>query len=225
MSPGNIVGLALEYGLDIVAVTDHNSGANARAVSEFAAGTGLVVWPGMEVQTKEEVHLVVLADDLDLLEDWQELVYRHLPSRPNRPDVFGEQTLFDKEGRVTGVLERLLLTSVDLSVDEVRREARRRGLVCYPAHVDRPAYGYISNLGFLPPASDFDLIEVSSRLTLGEVKAKLPSLEGRTIVISSDAHRLEELGPARTWLHMGQPTLDEFRAAIVGRDGRKVEAL
>lgn len=225
MTPGNIIGLCLEYGIDIVAVTDHNTAENARAVCGFAEGTGVTVWPGMEVQTKEEVHLVVLAGSLEAMEDWQAYIYRHLPDRPNRPDVLGEQLLFDKEDRVTGVVERLLLTSVDLSVDEVRLAAGRRGLVCYPAHVDRPAYSYISNLGFAPPVGDFDLLEVSSRLSLEEVKGRFPSLEGWNIVVSSDAHRLVELGPARTSLYLARPTLDEFRAAITGRGGRKVEPL
>jgi len=223
MTPENIIGLCLEYGVDIVGLTDHNSGANARAVSGFAEGTGVTVWPGMEVQTREEVHLVVLAGDLEGLDAWQGFIYSHLPDRPNRPEVFGEQTLFDKEGRVTGVVDRLLLTSVDLSVNDVRLEARRRGLVIYPAHIDRPVYGYISNLGLPPPAEDFGLIELSTGTTPEEVRGKYPSLEGSIAIVSSDAHRLEELGPARTRLHLHGPTLGEFQAAIAGRDGRKVE--
>jgi len=225
MTPGNIIGLSLEYGVDIVAITDHNSGENVRAVSGFAEGTGVTVWPGMEVQTREEVHLVVLAADIDGLEGWQRFVYDHLPDRLNRPDVFGEQQLFDKEGRVTGVVPRLLLTSVGLSVDEVRLEATRRGLLCYPAHIDRPICSYISNLGFAPPAGDFDLIEVSSKAKVEEVVRKFPLLEGRSILVSSDAHRLEELGPARTRLLLEEPTLDELRAAIAGRGERKIVAL
>jgi PHP family Zn ribbon phosphoesterase len=223
MNPENIIGLCLEYGIDIVAITDHNSGANARAVRELAEGTPVTVWPGMEVETREEVHLVALAEDLEGLGSWQEFIYAHMPHRPNRPGVFGEQWLFDKDSRVVGTVDRLLLTSATLSVNEVRLEAQRRGLVIYPAHIDRPAYGYISNLGLPPPAEDFGLFELSARTTLEEVRGKYPSLEGRIAIVSSDAHRLEELGPARTRLHLYEPTLAEFRAAIAGRDGRKVE--
>ena len=222
MTPGNIVGLALEYGLDIVAVTDHNSGENVRAVLGFAEGTGVTVWPGMEVQTREEVHLVVLAPSPEALEDWQGFIYGGLPDRPNRPELFGEQQLFDKEGRVTGTVDRLLATSVFFSVDEVRREAGRRGLVCYPAHIDRPVSSYISNLGLVPPAAEFAVIEVSKTVGVREVERRFPSLRGRTFVVSSDAHRLEELGPARTTLYLREPTLAEFRAAIAGRGGRRV---
>jgi hypothetical protein len=225
MTPLNIIGLCLEHGIDIVAITDHNSAENVRAVSESAAGTPVTVWPGMEVQTREDVHLITLFDDLEGALDWQEFIYRRLPARENRADVLGEQVLFDSESRVTGVLTRLLLTSVDLSVDEVRREAKRRGSVCYPAHIDRPAYSYISNLGFPPPVGDFDLVEVGRSSSIKEVLARYPGLAGQTLVACSDAHRLSELGPARTGLHLARPALEEFRAAIAGRDGRKVEEL
>jgi len=225
MTPLNIIGLCLEYGIDIIAVTDHNSGANVRAVSGFAEGTGVTVWPGMEVQTREEVHLITLAGGAEELEEWQEFIHSHLPDLPNRKDLFGEQLLFDKGSRAIGSCPRLLLTSVDLSVDEVRREAGRRGLVCYPAHIDRPAYSYISNLGFAPPPGEFDLVEVSGQVPAGEVREKFPELSGWTLVSSSDAHRLTELGPARTLLYLAAPTLEEFRLAVAGRDGRRVELL
>jgi hypothetical protein len=223
MNPLNIVGLCLDYGIDLVAVTDHNTAGNVRAVMECARGTAVTVWPGMEVQTKEEVHLVVLGDNLEAVLKWEALITSRLPDIPNRPELFGEQLLFDKEGRVTGVFPRQLLNSVDLSVDEVRTQAERMGLICYPAHIDRPAYSYVSNLGFLPPPGDFDLVEVSAGTPLGEVKRRFPSLEGRGIVVSSDAHRLTDLGPARTRLLLARPILGEFAAAIAGRGGRNVE--
>ncbi|MCL6581436.1 MAG: PHP domain-containing protein [Firmicutes bacterium] len=222
MTPVDIVRVSIERGLDIVAVTDHNSGRNVRAVAACAEGEGVTVWPGMEVQTREEVHLVVLTDGLAELEEWERFIRAHLPSRPNRPEVFGEQLLFDEQGRVCGVEEQILLTSVDLGVDQVLREARRRGHVCYPAHIDRPAFSYVSNLGLAPPAEDFEVVELSRRARPEEVKARYPSLGGRTLIVASDAHRLAELGLARSLLVLREPSLVEFRAAIAGRDGRKV---
>jgi len=225
MTPLNIIGLCLEHGVDIIAVTDHNTGANVRAVSGFAEGTGVTVWPGMEVQTREEVHLVVLAGDMTGLAEWEDFISRHLPDLPNRPRLFGEQLLFDSQSKVIGSCSRLLLTSADLSVDQVRREAGRRGLVCYPAHIDRPAYSYISNLGFPPAAGEFDLVEVSSTVRTEEVTESYPALAGYTVISSSDAHRLADLGPAGTVLHLAAPSLEEFRLAVAGCDGRRVELL
>lgn len=225
MTPLNIIGIALEYGLDIVAITDHNTAGNVRAVWEFARGSGVTVWPGMEVETREEVHLVVLADTPDPMEDWDRFIRRHLPDRPNRPEVLGEQLLFDRESRVVGTCPRLLLASIDLGVDEVAREAAGRGLVCYPAHIDRPRNSYLAHLGLVPPDELFPCLELSPRASAMEVRGRYRLSETRSLIVSSDAHRLTELAPARTRLHLVAPTLDEFRAAVAGRDGRKVELL
>ncbi len=78
MFPEFILERAGELGLDLIAVTDHNSCENAAAMLHAAVGTGIAVWPGMEVQTREEAHLVCLFDRLEQALAWQEAVYAHL---------------------------------------------------------------------------------------------------------------------------------------------------
>jgi len=46
---------------------------------------------GMEVQTREEVHLLCLFDTLEQVRGWQQVVYAHLPSLKNKEQVFGTQ--------------------------------------------------------------------------------------------------------------------------------------
>ncbi|HNH06460.1 MAG TPA: PHP domain-containing protein, partial [Anaerolineales bacterium] len=57
MIPPLIVQEALERQIDIIAITDHNASANVAAVQKAAHGTTLHVFGGMEVQTREDVHL------------------------------------------------------------------------------------------------------------------------------------------------------------------------
>ena len=42
---------------------------------QAGAAAGLTVWPGMEVETREEVHLICLFDTLEQDLAWQEVVY------------------------------------------------------------------------------------------------------------------------------------------------------
>ena len=60
MTPNNIVNMALLAGLDLIAVTDHNTCGNCRAAIEAGARAGLAVVPGMELTTSEEAHGVCL---------------------------------------------------------------------------------------------------------------------------------------------------------------------
>jgi hypothetical protein len=48
----------------------------------------------MELQTREEVHLLCLFDELDSCLEWEEEVRKRLPERENRPDHFPESSKF-----------------------------------------------------------------------------------------------------------------------------------
>src|SRR5512133_1166802 len=85
MIPPVIVERALERGIHCIAITDHNASANAAAVRQAARGSGLHVLPGMELQTREEVHLLCLFDEIDQIEAWQAIVDESIPLLPNNP--------------------------------------------------------------------------------------------------------------------------------------------
>src|SRR6185503_9464640 len=98
MIPPLIVQRALEKQIDLIAITDHNASANVRAVQKAAEGTGLTVLPGMEVQSREDVHLLTLFESLEVLEEWQTQVDGALPNLPNNSEYFGEQFVVDETG-------------------------------------------------------------------------------------------------------------------------------
>lgn len=224
MVPPLIVERALLAGLDLLGVTDHNSGENAAAVAQAAENSGVKVLPGMEVESREGVHILTLFDGVEALGKWQEIVYSALPNRENNERVFGAQLVVGAEGQLLGVNRRLLLTSVDLSLEEVTRLARDLGGFCVPAHVDRPAYGLLAVLGLLPLEIDTPALEISSRLTTEEAVRLHPSLAGRTLVRFSDAHTLNEIGRVSTAFTVAEFSVAEVALACRGKQGRLVVA-
>lgn len=221
MFPDLILEQAQKLGLGLIAVTDHNSAENAAAMLCAARGTGVTVLPGMEVQTREEVHLICLFDTLEQVLTWQGIVYGHLPRLKNREEVFGMQVVLDADGRPIGKNERLLLTSTDLTVEQVVQRVRQLDGLCIPAHVDRPAYSLIANLGFIPPGLDFPGVEISRLVKLQEARERFPELAHYAVVANSDAHRLHEMGQRMT-LKMAEPTVAELARALAGEGDRGV---
>ena len=118
MIPPLIVQEALDRNIRLIAITDHNATGNIKAVMEAAQGTDLTVLPGMELQTREEVHLLCLFDRLEQAEEWQKVVDSFLPQRSNNPEFFGEQFIVDASGDFIRREERLLIVSVDIGLDE-----------------------------------------------------------------------------------------------------------
>lgn len=78
MTPGNIVGMAAIKGLDVIAVTDHNSCRNCPAVLKLAEQYGVLAIPGMELTTAEEVHAVCLFSELSAAMEFDRFVYEKL---------------------------------------------------------------------------------------------------------------------------------------------------
>ncbi|MDK2816442.1 MAG: 3,5-nucleoside bisphosphate phosphatase [Moorella sp. (in: firmicutes)] len=198
MTPPRIVAAALKAGLQLIAVTDHNSAGNVAAVQEAARDTGLIVLAGLEVQTKEDVHLVCLFDTAEEALEWQAEVYRHLPAGENREDYFGLQLLMDAAGREIGREKRLLLASTGLGLEEVAGEVARRGGLCLPAHVDRPSYSLLVHLGLIPPGLPVAALELGL-LTPEAARKKFQTLAGWPLVAASDAHYLHDIGRRVTY--------------------------
>jgi PHP family Zn ribbon phosphoesterase len=222
MVPSLIVAQALERELKIIAVTDHNTTDNVEAVMLAARGTDLVVIPGMELETREEVHVVVLLPDLASAREWQRFVFAHLPDLPNDDMVFGAQVVMDAEDELVRYEQRRLLVASDLSIDEAVKQAHRFGGFCVPAHVDRPSYGLLGVLVFIPPELDAPAVELSRHIKLEDAVRRWPELLDRTLVRSSDAHTLEDIGVARTLFELEQPTLAELELAYRGLQGRHI---
>ena len=195
MTPGNIVGMALLNGLQIVALTDHNSTKNCPAFFKIAKANGVIPVAGMELTTAEDVHAVCLFRDLESAMAFGEFVDERRFKIKNQPAIFGEQQITDENDEVIGEEEFLLLNASYLSLEEAYAEVKARGGVCYPAHIDRSSNGIIAMLGDFPPDPHFTAFELRDADKLGECLGKYPVLAERelTYVVSSDAHYLTDI--------------------------------
>ncbi len=221
MIPPLILRQAERLGLGLIAITDHNACDNAEAVIQAAEGTGIHVLPGMELQSREEVHLLCLFDTVPQCQEWQQEVFQRLPSLENREDVFGAQYVVDSTGEWLRTEDRLLAASVDMTLNEVITRVRSLGGMVIPAHVDRPSSSLLANLGFIPERLDVCALEVSSRFTPALGFQQWPELRSWCLIVNGDAHRLEEIR-SRTLLKISAPRIQEISLALKGEAGREV---
>lgn len=210
MTPNNIVNMALLKNLDIIAVTDHNSCENLPALTEAAKENGLMLIPGMEVQTKEEVHIICLFKRLEAAMKFSEIVYNSLPDIKNNEELFGRQLLFNSADEITGKVDKLLLSSTALSVNDVFIIVRGLGGICIPAHVDRMGYSIITNLGFIPPSLKVKSVEISKNSSPEVLFKKYPFLKQYNWIISSDAHYLWDISEREFFIEMEYLSISEL---------------
>jgi PHP family Zn ribbon phosphoesterase len=221
MSPKNIIEKSLERQLDLIAICDHNTAENAAATSREGARQGIVVLPGMEICSREEVHIVTLFKNIEDALKMQEYIYDHLPGK-NQPEVFGHQVVADEHDQVLGENARLLIGATRLSLHDIVVKAHHLNAVCISSHVDRPSYSLIGQLGFIPEDLHLDAVEVSYRIPLDKALSEVPSIKGYPCVTASDAHFLRDIGKVWTEFLLAAPTLEEIHMALAGAEGRRI---
>ena len=210
MTPNNIAGMAVLAGLNIVALTDHNSAKNCPAFFAAAKKQGLVPVAGMELTTSEDIHAVCLFESLDDALAFNDEIDTRRVRVKNRPDIFGEQLILDEDDNVVGHEEDLLINATTVSLDEAPLLAEKYGGICYPAHIDRPANGAIEILGDFPHYAGFRLAELHDKSNKnGYVRTY--GLEHIRILVSSDAHYLNQFrdGDENDWFEFDDDLHDE----------------
>ena len=221
MIPPLIVQQALEQKIDLIAITDHNASANVEAVQKAAAGTGLTVLSGMEVQSREDVHLLTIFETLDALRAWQMEVDAALPDRQNNSGFFGEQFVVDETGEFLRSEPRLLLTSTHFSIDEIFERVNALGGLVIPAHVERTTYGLLPTLGLISEQWNVPALEISRRTTPEKLVETFPAVRKFPLIQCGDVHQLDQfLGT--TLFTLLAPTLMEISMALKKISGRAV---
>ena len=223
MTPPAIVAAALDSGLALIAVCDHNSARNAAAVQD-AAGDRLTVLAGIEVTSAEEAHVVGLFPTAADAEAAGAQLRSLLPDADDDYTAFwGEEHLMDAAGRVVGAETKALGLATTLSIDGVVGLLHQYGGLAIAAHIDRRSFGVIAQLGFFPAAAGFDAVELSSRVAADSPRLPEFAAIGLPMTAASDAHYLADIGCARTLLLAAEPTFDELAKALHGDAARSVE--
>jgi len=221
MIPPRIIRQAKRSGLSLIAITDHNSCHNVEAVIQASVGTGIHVLPGMELQSKEEVHLLCLFDTVHQCQEWQEEVFPRLPSLGNKEEIFGAQFVVDSVGEWVRTEERFLAGATDIGLEEVVARVHSIGGMVIPAHVDRPSFSLLSNLGWVPESLNVQALEVTPQFVPSRGLQKWPQLKAWCLIVNGDAHRLQEM-QNRTLFKMDAPVVQEIDLALKGEQDRRV---
>jgi 3',5'-nucleoside bisphosphate phosphatase len=221
MSPRNIATEAGKRGILLLAVCDHNSAENVAAVMKAAEAGSVTVLPGMEVCSREEIHVLAIFEDLESVLDLQSTVYAHLKGR-NDPEAFGLQVVANELDEVIGYQDSLLIGAVDLPIEDIVDTIHGLGGVAVASHIDRESFSVTSQLGFIPETLKFDALELSCNIGDDEARRRFVAYGDATFVRNSDAHELKDLGKNTSEYMLDHPSFQEIQKAFAKQDGRMI---
>ncbi len=196
----DIVEAAIVKGLDIIAVTDHNTVAWCDKVRKAAEGKGLVVFPGVEVSTKEG-HVLAIFD---------------VDTQTQEMNRFLEHAGFPPEK--VGVVEY----SSELGFSDTVDVVAKFGGVAIAAHADRDR-GFMKSIATkleirrVYESENLWAIEIlDTDLRYEHQSGKHISPRRMTCLQFSDSHELgNDMGRRSTYLKMGEKNLDGLKLALL----------
>lgn len=222
MTPARIVKAASQRGLSMIALSDHNTAENTPYLERAAANSGVTAIAGIEITSSEEVHILTLFEHAEKALAMQEEIYRNLPDWENDERQFGEQVVVNEKDDVLGYNRRFLIGATGLSVQDILEKTRSLGGLSIASHIDREAFGILSQLGFIPESLKLDALELSMRTGREVAEERYSVYRSFPWITSSDSHRLEDIGKRYTDFHIHEPTIAEISSALKNINGRKV---
>ncbi len=218
MTPPKIIKQARDSGLQIIAITDHNSAENLPAF--YSISGGITVFAGMEITTSEEVHILAIFNSYEEIKPLQEIIYRSLQG-PEFDGRLGYQLIVNEKEEILSFSKRPLIGATGLSTREVVNLIHKFNGLAIASHIDKEVFSIISQLGFIPPDIKPDALEISCHMGMEEAKRRFSDL-GLPIIQSSDSHHLKDIGRAYTGFLIERPAVEELRLALRGESGRKI---
>jgi PHP family Zn ribbon phosphoesterase len=217
MSPRNIVKEAKKKGLHFIGICDHNSAENVFAAKKIAQKEKIRVIGGMEITSREEVHILALFDEDSQLQSLQKIIYKNLHGT-NDERLYGDQVVVNEEDEVMGFNKKLLIGATEIPIHEVVNLVHQLNGLAIASHVDREGFGIIGQLGFIPEDLPLDAVEITD----SSKKDRISLPKNFPVVASSDAHYLKDIGKTRTSYLIKEINIEELRKSFKKEAGRRV---
>ncbi len=196
MTPNNIINMSYIKGLNIISVTDHNTTRNLPAVIK-SSNNKIKVIPGIEVTTKEEVHVLCYFKNLNEAMQFGEIIYLSLIDIMNNPKLFGEQNIYNENDEIIGTIDKLLLSASSYSLSEINSMVEEYHGIMVPAHINKKSNSMLNTLGFIPDSLNINFIELYDELDINEKYMKRYN-----VLRNSDAHILTDISEPINYMEL-----------------------
>lgn len=214
-TPGDIATLAKMLGLDIAALTDHNTCKNCPAFFKAADSVGLIPIAGMELSVAEEFHVICLFPTLEAAMQFDEYVNSKLFPLENNEKIYGRQLIMNSNGEITGEEKLCLINATAIDFYSLSTLLKKFNGIMIPAHIDRSALSLISILGDVPSDAGFSCVEIRYPESTSNLKIKYPYLEKCRIIHNSDAHRLEDISLPINFFEVEERNAESLLKALI----------
>ena len=200
MTPNNILNMAYLKGLNIIAITDHNSTLQLSSIMELSESYDMLVIPGVEVATSEGYHVVCLFRTLNDATSFQTILDHFLNKTTYDKEIYGYQQILDVNDEVISELDYYLIPNTSFNVDNLNRVVKKLKGVMILAHPHKYKNNDVSD-EFI---SKFDAFEKHLK-----DENHLYNTVKKTFV-NSDAHQITDILEPTSSIELDELTIEAF---------------
>ena len=206
MTPNNIFNMATLKGLDIIAITDHNSAKQLPICHELAKSYDLLFVPGIEVSVSEGFHVLCYFKSVEEALSFDKQLETYLIKETYDLACYGEQSMTDIEDQVVDTYPYLLSQATNLSFHGLLNLIKPYEAILAYAHVDRIKHSGLSYVHHYP----LDFIEISKHASDAFIEKNL--LDRYPILINSDAHQITDISEpsSSNIIHLKDLSIEAF---------------
>jgi len=194
MSPQLILEQAIQKKLNLISITDHNTVQHSILACKLSEDMPIRVIPGVELTSKEEVHLLAYFPNIEALFKMKKEIDNYLPVKKNNSKVFGNQLYYDLDGEIIGIDYTLRQVALNIGLDNLVDFVHSIEGIAVPAHIDKDRFSLLKQLGFLDQEADYDAVEVSKFKWIKEKYHLGDTWDGFPVIAGSDSHCVEDIG-------------------------------
>jgi hypothetical protein len=121
------------------------------------------------------------------------------------------------------LIPNYLPAALKSGIHEVQQKVQSLNGLFIPAHIDRPANGLFSQLGFIPPGLKFDAMGISRFSSEKDVRKHYVLGKEITLIRNSDAHYLQQIDEICTLFWMEEINFGEIKMALNQQNNRFTE--
>ena len=212
-TPERIVKKAKENGLDAIAITDHNSADNVESCLYFAEKVGLTIVPGLEVTTKENIHVLTLFAHYKEAKAFSDYLLQHREFVYDPQHLCGHSLVFHRDGTLAEDREYIPSAPTHFTFYELIQKARAFEAAIIPSHVERRETGACAILHGIRSDADIDGYEISKTASEADFQ-QYTELKQWIRYYNSDSHRNLSLKLREKYLEAEENTAPSIIRAI-----------
>lgn len=200
MTPNNILNMAYLKGLNIIAITDHNSTLQLASIMELSKSYEMLVIPGCEVETQEGYHIVCLFRSLEKANEFQSVLENFLVKQEYDKEKYGYEQILDINDEVINELDYYLIPSTTLTASMLNRVVKKLNGILILAHPHK----------YKNKNTTDEFINLFDGIEKNKKDDNCIYNQKKKVIISSDAHQITDILEQESSLELEDLTIESF---------------